>query len=111
VESFNYAWVSALLDRLLEEVEADCRNRGMATHWDLFRDRVLRPILEDRDPPPLADVCARYGVKEATKASNMIFSVKKRFRGALKRYVRQSVASEAESGEDLLELAQFLTGK
>ena len=109
-ESFNYAWISALLDRLLEEVEADCCSRGMAVHWNLFRERVLQPILEDTDPPPLAAVCARYGVKEATKASNMIFAVKKRFRGALERHVRQSVSNDAEISEEFAALAQFLAG-
>jgi len=107
-DSFNYAWVSELLDRMLEEVQAECCRRGLATHWNLFHDRVLRPLVEDAEPPPLAEVCERYGVEEATKASNMIFAVKKRFRGALERHVRQSVASDAEISEELAELAHFL---
>ena len=106
--SFNYAWVSELLDRMLEEVEEECRHRGMAVHWNLFHDRVLRPIVEDEDPPPLAEVCARYGVKEPTKASNMIFAVKRRFQAVLKRYVRQSVACDDEINTELLELMDFL---
>ena len=43
--SFQYVWVSELLDRMLEDVEADCRAHGMGTHWDLFQDRVLRPAI------------------------------------------------------------------
>ena len=31
-DSFNYVWVSELLDRLLSEVETDCRRRGMGIH-------------------------------------------------------------------------------
>ena len=108
-DSFNYAWVSELLDRMLEEVQAECRSRGLTTHWNLFHDRVLRPLVEDAEPPPLGEVCARYGVEEAAKASNMIFAVKKRFRAALQRRVRQSVASDAEIGVELAELAHFLT--
>ncbi|MBN2132205.1 MAG: hypothetical protein JW741_22080 [Sedimentisphaerales bacterium] len=107
-DSFNYAWVSELLDRMLGEVEAECCSRGLTTHWNLFRDRVLRPLVEDAEPPPLAEVCARYGVEEAAKASNMIFAVKKRFRAALQRHVRQSVASDAEISAELAELAHFL---
>jgi RNA polymerase sigma-70 factor (ECF subfamily) len=110
-ESFNYAWVSALLDKMLQEVEADCCRRGMVTHWYLFRDRVVRPIVEDRDPPSLPELCARYGVKEATKASNMIFAVKRRLRATLEQHVRQSVASDAEAAAEVAELAQFLTGR
>ncbi len=110
-ESFHYAWVSDLLDRVLEEVEADCHADGMTAHWNLFHDRVLHPTLEDRDPPPLTDLCARYGVEEAPKASNMIFAVKRRLQAALRRYVRQSVAHDEEIGEELRELQQFLASK
>jgi len=110
-ESFDYAWVSELLDRMLEEVEAECRQHGMTTHWNLFHDRVLQPTLADETPPPLADLCARYGIEEPTKASNMIFSVKRRLQAALKRYIRQSVASDEEISAEILELKQFLAGK
>ena len=110
-ESFNYAWVAELLDRMLAEVEAECRGRGMAVHWNLFRDRVLDPIIEDKDPPPLAELCARYGIEEATRASNMIFAVKRRLQGALKRHVRQSVACEEEISEEMAALKQFLAGR
>jgi DNA-directed RNA polymerase specialized sigma24 family protein len=107
-ESFDYAWISGLLDRMLAEVQAECCHRGMKTHWNLFRDRVLQPILKDTQPPPLTQLCARYGIDQATKASNMIFAVKKRFRVALQRQVRQSVTDDTEMSEELTELAQFL---
>jgi hypothetical protein len=93
---------------MLAEVEDECRQRGMTVHWNLFHDRVLRPIVEDEDPPPLAEVCARYGVKEPIKASNMIFAVKRRFQAILKRHVRQSVACDDEISTELVELTHFL---
>ena len=110
-ESFHYAWISELLDRMLEEGEADCCRHDMAVHWNLFEDRVLRPMLEGKTPPPLVQLCARYGIEEATKASNMIFAVKRRLQGALKRYIRQSVASDDEISAEILELKRFLTRK
>ncbi len=110
-ESFNYAWVSELLDRILEEVEADCCRRGMSVHWNLFHDRVLQPIIEDRAPPPLAELCATYGIEEPAKASNMIFAVKRRLQGALARRVRESVACDDEAREEMVELAKFLARK
>ncbi|UCD51127.1 MAG: sigma-70 family RNA polymerase sigma factor [Phycisphaerales bacterium] len=110
-ESFNYAWVSTMLDSILEEVEAQCRRRSMAVHWKLFKERVLQPIFEGKDPPSLAEVCARCGIDDPAKASNMIISVKRRLRGALKRHVRQSVVSDAEISEEMQQLAQFLARK
>jgi len=107
-EAFNCVWVSGLLERMLAEVKAQCLQDGMAAHWNLFRDRVLRPIIEDRTPPPLADLCATYGIEEASKASNMIFAVKRRFQSALRKHLRQSVASDADVSTEIHELAHFL---
>jgi DNA-directed RNA polymerase specialized sigma24 family protein len=106
--AFNYAWVTELLDRMLADVKAQCLREGMAVHWDLFHDRVLRPILEDRPPPPLTELCGAHGIEEVPKASNMIFAVKRRFQSALKRHLRQSVACDGNIEEEARELLQFL---
>jgi RNA polymerase sigma-70 factor (ECF subfamily) len=107
--AFNFAWVSGLLERMLAEVKAQCLHDGMAVSWNLFRDRVLRPIVEDQPPPSLAQLCAAYGIDEATKASNMIFAVKRRLQSALKKHLRQSVACDADVGAEFHELSHFLT--
>jgi len=96
---------------MLEEVEAGCRADGMETHWNLFRDRVLQPTLEDKTAPPLDQLCAKYGLKEPAKASNMIFAVKRRMQAALKRYIRQSVARDEDISEEIRELQQFLNDR
>jgi len=110
-ESFNYAWVSELLDNMLVEVEAECRTRGMTVHWKAFDARILRPIMEGTEAPKLAEICNRFGIENGIKASNMIFSVKRRFQAALKRHLRQSVASDADIGEEIRELMRFLAKK
>ena len=107
-EVFHYTWVCELLDRMLEEVEAECRQSGMAVHWDMFNDRVLHPILTSAEPLSLEEVCRKYGVDATTRASGMIFAVKRRFQAAAKRLLRESVASEQEIDEEILELMKFL---
>jgi DNA-directed RNA polymerase specialized sigma24 family protein len=105
---FQYTWVCEMLDRMLEEVEAECRHRGMAVHWDLFFERVLQPILTSSQPPSLESLCRKHGIDAGTKASNMIFAVKRRFQAAAKRLLRQSVASEDQTDKEMLELVKFL---
>ena len=107
-EVFHYAWVCELLDRMLEEVETECRQSGMEVHWGMFNDRVLHPILASAEPLELEELCRKYGVDETIKASSMIFAVKRRFQAAAKRLLRESVASEHEIDEEMLELMKFL---
>jgi hypothetical protein len=110
-ESFNYAWVSELLDQILAEVEAECRSRGMKVHWQAFRARILQPIIESKEPSSLEEICDRFGIEDRAKASNMIFTVKKRFHAALRRHLRESVVSEPEVAEETQELMRFLSKK
>ena len=106
-ESFNSAWVSAMLEATLEDVEAKCHEDGLSAHWHIFRDRVLQPILNRTDPPPLERLCEKYGVAEPAKASNMIVTVKRRFQDALRQRLRDSVLSDDGMREELRELRGF----
>jgi len=106
-ESFNYAWVSALLEQALEEVEASCHEDCLSAHWHLFHDRLVEPILSRTDPPVLPELCEKYGVAEPGRASNMIVTVKRRFQGTLQRLLRDSVLSDDGLKEELHEFQRF----
>ena len=106
-DSYNYAWVSALLDQVLAEVRHKCREQGMETHWRVFSERVVEPMLNSSTPPSLADICAKYDIESEKKASNMIITIKRRFQSTLRRYIRGTVASEKEMTGEMKEIMQF----
>ena len=106
-DSYNYAWVSALLDQVLAEVQRECCEQGTETHWRVFSARVVEPMLNSSTPPPLADICAKYGIESEKKASSMIITVKRRFQATLKRCIRSTVASESEMAGELEEIMRF----
>jgi len=105
---FDYAWITALLDKMLAEVRVQCVRRGMGLHWTLFCEWVVQPIFEDREPPGLTELCARHGIEEPTKASNMIFSVKRQFQATLQQHLRDSVARDDDVADEIGDLVQFL---
>ncbi len=105
--SFNYAWVTTLLEQALELVERGCRQDGLDTHWQLFRDRILQPILEAAAPPSLAILCERYGIENPARASNMIITVKRRFQTTLHGQLRRLVASDEQVREEFEEIRRF----
>jgi len=106
-ESFNYAWVSTLLEEVLQQLESQCQSDGTSTHWYLFRERVLLPILDGASPCSLSQLCARYGVEDTTKASNMIVTVKRRFRTILQKRLRSLVTSDEQVREEWEEIRRF----
>ena len=106
-DCFNLAWVSGLLEQALEDVESRCTEDGTIVHWDVFRERVLEPIMNRAEPVPLKDICAKYGIDDETKASNMIVTVKRRFQAVLREYIRKSVVSDQQVADELDEIKRF----
>ncbi|MCP4256604.1 MAG: hypothetical protein GY774_03645 [Planctomycetes bacterium] len=110
-DSYNYAWVSALLDQVLSEVKRKCCEQDMETHWSVFRERVVVPMLNNTAPKSLGDICEEYGIESEKKASNMIITVKRRFQGALKQYIRNTVVSESQMNDEFKEIMKFFPKK
>jgi len=108
-EAYNYAWACTLVDQALAELEQECREGGKATHWEVFRARVLLPIA-DNVTRPLPGLCAELGIENESKASNMLVTAKRRFRAILRRLVRQFVHSDAQIDEEIRELMGILSG-
>lgn len=106
-ESFHYAWAAQLLDQLLEEVEEKCRADGKAIHWQVFHDRVLKPIMESTKAPLMEQICRQYNIESSGKASNMIVTVNRRFHAALTRHIRRSVVQDCEVEEEFQELIEI----
>ena len=97
-----------MLARVLTEVEVECERQGLKTHWALFQERIVRPILDAQPTPSLSDLCQAHVLEDPKTASNMIITVKRRFRAALLQHVRQTVLSGDQAADELEELLQFL---
>ena len=106
-DSFNYAWISAMMERVLSLVKAECAEQGMKIHWELFYERVVRPILTDYSASSLAHLCRIHGIENTQTASNMIVTVKRRFRAALEQNVRRTLLDGDQMSEEIEELLQF----
>jgi hypothetical protein len=107
-DSFNYSWISALLERVLEQVRAECYREGKTVQWHVFQERILGPIMDRTPLLSLHDICHKYGIKDSAKASNMIVTVKRRFSTALRKHLRDSVTSDEQVADELQEMMRFL---
>ena len=106
---FNYAWKSMILDQTLSEVKAAYLEQDMETHWNVFNERVVKPNLQGIKQLSIKDVCAKYGIEDELKVSSMITTVKRRFRTALKKNLRNTVTSEALIGDELREIIKLFS--
>ena len=107
-ESFNYAWKADLLERVLAEVKESYVRRGMETHWHIFHDRVLQPVLQDERPPSLTEICTQHDIENKARASHILDTVKRRFNTVLEKHIRQTVCAGGDVAEELAEIVKFL---
>ncbi len=106
--SFHHAWLSALLERVLEIVRKSCESEDLGTHWAIFYKCVIGPILYDRPKIPLSDLCDTHAIKDTKTASNMIITVKRRYRSALLDQVTRTVMSHDQASDELTDLMAYL---
>jgi RNA polymerase sigma-70 factor (ECF subfamily) len=97
---FNRVWAYELLQQMLKELENECQRRGKIAHWQIFREWLLEPAIDD-DRTQMSRICTKYGVASASQAYNMISKTKMRFRAILRRNLRCFVDSDAEVGGEI----------
>jgi len=110
-QSFNYAWISDLLDRVLCEVRNEFLNNDKQIHWHVFDERVLQPLGASSEPPSLREICEKYGINDEKKASNMIITVRRQMRKSLRRCLRQFTQSDWQVEQEILEMLELLSKK
>ena len=110
-QAFYYGWITNILDIVLTEIKNEYCSTLRASHWDAFRLRLLEPILHNTPQPGMAEVCIQCGIENESKASNMIETVKRRFRSALKRHLRDLTSSDEEAEEEFQDIFRFLSGQ
>ena len=107
--AFHYAWATSVLDQVLAEIQDEYSSAGKSTHWDVFRLKILLPIFDGAEEPPLSDICRECGIGSERRASNMLVTVKRRFATVLRRVVRRYVQSDAQVDEELGHLLNVLS--
>jgi len=108
-EAFTYVWAMDLLHDVLGQVEAGCGKDGREKHWEVFRARVLGPIMSGARAEPLGELCRKYDIENEAKASNMVITVKRRFQAVMRSRVRLYVDADHDVDKEIQDLMAVLS--
>ena len=50
-ELFQRVWLAELLQRVIRKLQDECIVTGKQTHYDIFKHRIISPIMDGRDVP------------------------------------------------------------
>ncbi len=106
---FCYAWATSLLDEALMLVEEDCRRQGQIVHWRVFEDRVLLPLFKDQPELSVAEVSEKHNLPHPSQVSNMIVTVKRKFKRILEDCIQAQLDPGQEVGSELQEMMHILS--
>ena len=106
--AFCAQWSATIVRRVLDTVRAGCLADGQEPHWIVFECRVVRPILTGEPAGEYGELVERLGLQDASQASNMMITVKRRFARELYAEVARTVNDPALVEEEVHELIRDL---
>lgn len=106
-EEFDRRWARAVLRQTLEIVREQCLSEGMSVHWAAFEAAVVIPNSSNSRPPALDALASRLLPADehgAERISNMIQTVKRKFKRALREVIGRTVDSPLEIDREISDL-------
>lgn len=87
--AFDVDWVRTLLARVLEAMEAECREKGVPQRWGLFKARWVDPLLDGDTGVSYAELVVRFGFRSPTEAHNTWITAARMFRRILEETLEE----------------------
>jgi len=86
-KSFDVAWARQVLRGTLIAMETECQTGGRALVWEVFRRRLVDPILDGGEPMPYEQLVTTYGLSSPRQAANVLITGKRMFARILREVV------------------------
>ncbi len=106
---FDREWAATIVHITLQRLEDQARAEGLAAHWTAFRANILGPALWRTSPIPLGVLAERVGAADADQVSNMIQTIKRKFRRTLREVVGETLATPDQIEEELAALREYFS--
>jgi RNA polymerase sigma factor (sigma-70 family) len=106
-EAFVRTFTSELTLAVLAQLERDLQASGSADHFEIFRRRMVEPVLDGVEPPPYRDLAAEFGITEK-QAANRLTTVRRAYGRLLEERIAEYAASPEDRAQELAELLAYL---
>lgn len=106
-ESFKRAWAQQLLLRVLQLFEEECSKTGKERHYRIFSRRIIEPILEGTERPPMKQLAEKIGITEK-QAFNYDVNARRAYQRLLRQEIRMYASSDDEVAQEIKDLFELL---
>lgn len=97
---FNRAWAVTLVTRVLRQMEQEAVETGKAVHYDIFRQRIVRPLLDGSEAPTMRELAMQHGIDEK-QAANALLTARRAYRRLLRDEIRLYARTEEDVSNEV----------
>lgn len=105
---FGESLARQLIAETLHSVSEHCADRNQGDVWGIFNARLLRPLFEQGDPVPFAELKSRFGLKTEKDARNKLVTAKRIFQKYFRERAQVLLEEDGPQGEETRVLLQLL---
>jgi RNA polymerase sigma-70 factor (ECF subfamily) len=107
-DRFEQEWVQQVVQDAIRLMEIECRDRGRQDQWEIFRLRVIDPMLHDADPVDYGVLVEQFGFETPRQAINLLANAKRCFTRHLRSAVAKYISRESEIDEEIADLRRIV---
>ena len=106
VDRFDQEWVQQVVKDTLRLMEDDCLQGGRSDMWEVFRLRIVDPLLRGAEPVDYEQIVRRFAFKSPRQGINLLANAKRIFSSHLPAVAKYADGNEAIEAEisDLREI-------
>lgn len=104
---FNRAWAVTLVTRMLRQMESDARETGKTVHFDIFKHRIVLPLLDGAEATAMRELAERHGLDEK-QAANALLTARRAYQRLLRDEIRLYARSEDEVSAEVRDIFRAL---
>jgi DNA-directed RNA polymerase specialized sigma24 family protein len=103
-DAFNVQLARDFLGQIREQLQTEYCQSGRVTHWEVFNQKVFKPLFEGAETPSYKEICARYDIPDTHKAAAMVTTVRRRYSSLLREAIRPLVPNEEAIDQEIKDL-------
>lgn len=110
---YDVTWANSLLNQACVAVRAECHMKKQPKIWDVFYERMIRPIETGLPAASYEDLCVAGRFESPKKAANLYMTAIRKFKSALRDIVSNYLPADGQASPkaidaELLELQKAL---
>ncbi|MDY0168608.1 MAG: hypothetical protein RBS80_18820 [Thermoguttaceae bacterium] len=99
--AFDVEWARTVVAEALQRMCGECRASNRMDVWEVFRCRVVEPLMEGAAVPDYREIVQRFGFQSPSQASNVLITGKRMYARLLKGVVAQYAGGGCDSESEI----------